>query len=419
MFHPHRAGVTGATTGEVREDRPRMTSSRGRRCHRESLLAIPLLEQMLRDPGFTIVRRGIDARWTYKGLISTRIDGFNPLRCAAFVGSHSHFERWRPHRHESARRFNPGDELVPEALFVVHDYLHAWTYHWIAELCPRVGFGQAPITSDNFEDMVFCHLLSEAVATVGLDYWYLSTVELNQEVPIGTMQRSLTASYREELAEEYARFNPKLNVQHPSFLQELARFYCDGVFRGFSALDFLVSPAIDAWLTHELRYGKLQRQYCREWFAYLSGGEVKLSEEQSAAPVGCEASWQKKLMVQLGERLWAKVKSNELCAADNGFDPETAWSAPADAQPDFRFINFNRQRNISPASVKEMSEESFEYLMRQYIARFDYGAFPKEALGVFNLIREERDFSIGRRLLKGVKRLPVGRTEPRDIFLYN
>lgn len=398
---------------------PRMTAPKGRRRHRESLLAIPLLEHAFRDPNFKIVRRGIDARWKYDGVIATNIDGFNPLRCAAFVGTHSHFERWRPHRHGSARRFNPGDELVPEALFVVHDYLHAWTYHWIAELCPQVGFGQAPITSDNFEAMVFCHLFSEAVATVGLDYWYLSTIQLNQEVPIGTMQRGLTASYREELAEEYGRFNPTLKVQHPDFLERLGRFYCDGVFRGFAARDLHVSPAVDAWLSHELRYGKLQRQYCRQWFAYLSRDSVQLSDAQLAAPVDCRASWQKKLMAQIAERLWAKVKCKEICTAENGFDPDTAWSACPDKQPDFRFINFNRQGSLPPDSVAEMPDESFEYLMRQYIARFDYGAFPPEALGVFTLIRKERDFSIGRRLLKGVKRLPVGRAEPRDIFLYN
>jgi len=57
--------------------------------------------------------------------------------------------------------------------------------------------------------------------------------------------------------------------------------------------------------------------------------------------------------------------------------------------------------------------------MRQYVARFDRDAFPAEALGVFSLIRQERDFAIGERLLRGVKRLPVTREEPRDLFLYN
>ena len=73
----------------------------------------------------------------------------------------------------------------------------------------------------------------------------------------------------------------------------------------------------------------------------------------------------------------------------------------------------------APSVLKAMSEESFEFLLRQYVVRFDYESFPEEALGVFNLIREERDFSIGERLLKDMKRLPVAEDEPRDLFLYN
>jgi hypothetical protein len=40
-------------------------------------------------------------------------------------------------------------------------------------------------------------------------------------------------------------------------------------------------------------------------------------------------------------------------------------------------------------------------------------------MGVFSLMREERDLAIGERLLKGIKQLPLGRAEPRDLFLYN
>jgi len=68
----------------------------GRPLHRESLLRIPLLAQLLNDPGFSIIRRAIDSRWKYEGMIATRVDGFNPFRGAAFVGTHSYFDRWLP-----------------------------------------------------------------------------------------------------------------------------------------------------------------------------------------------------------------------------------------------------------------------------------------------------------------------------------
>lgn len=387
--------------------------------HRESLLRIPLLAQALADPNFAIVRRGVDARWQYEDVIATRVDGFNPLRAAAYIATHSRVDRWLPHRDGSARRFNQGDELITEALYVVHDYLHAWTYQWIDRLRPGLGFGCHPITARNFEDMVFCHILSEAVATVGLDYWYLATVDLSREVPIGTLQRGLTASYRENLTPEYRRFNPALDVQRPAFLGQMARFYCDGIFVGFGARDLRASPAIEAWLTHELRYGELQRRYCRQWFSYLARDEIRLTEAQLDAPIAHDAAWQKRLIDQIGERLWAKVKGNDLCAAAGRLDPGRTWSAPTRRAPDFRFVNVNRCGRLDATAVKTMPDASFEYLLRQYMARFDYAAFPAAALGVFGLIRDERDFSIGERLLKGIRRVPVAAGEPRDLFFYN
>jgi hypothetical protein len=378
-----------------------------------------LLAQLLKDPGFSVVRRGIDSRWKYEGVMATRVDGFNPFRGAAFVGTHSYFDRWLPHRHGSARPFNQGDELISEVLFVVHDYLHVWAHQWICALRPQLGFGCKSITARNFEDMVFCHLLSEAVATVGLDYWYLSTIDLVREIPIGTLQRGLTVSYREAWKDEYHRFNPELNVQHPSFLGRLARFYCDGVFVGFGVRDVRSSPVIDAWITHELRYGRLQRRYCRQWFAYLSEDDLQLTPSQLDAPVACDAAWQTRLAAEIGERLWAKVKQGEMCAPEARPDPERAWAAPLQRQSDFHFLNLNRCGAPSAECVKALPDDSFEYLLRQYVARFDYEAFPKEALGVFTLIREERDFAVGNRLLKDLKRLPVTRAEPRTLFLYN
>ncbi len=387
--------------------------------HRESLLQIPLLAQVFDDPGFSVVRRGIDSRWKYQELIATRVDGFNPLRGCAFIGAQSHVDRWLPHRRGSARAFNAGDELMSEALFLVHDYLHVWTYRWISDLYPALGFGVAPITRRNFEDMVFCHILSEAVATAGLDYWYLSTVDLREVVPIGTVQRGLTVSYREAWSDEYRRFNPDLKVQQPAFLGQLARFYCDGVFVGFGINDLGASPALEAWITHELRYGQLQRRYCRQWFSYLAAEEIALDAAALDAPLDCQARWKKRLTDELAQRLWEKVKHGAPCLPRAAIDPDATWRAPAERRADFRFLNLNRSPRPAADAVKALPEDSFEYLLRQYVVRFDHGSFPDEALGVFTLIRDERDFAIGDRLLKGLQRHPVAAEEPRDLFLYN
>lgn len=389
------------------------------RVHRESLLRIPLLAQALGDRNFRIVRRGVDARWKYDEAIGARVDGFNPLYGAAFIARHSRLDRWLPHRHHSARPYNEGDGLVEEALYLVHDYLHVWAYQWIDRLAPQLGFGTRPITRRNIEDMAFCHILSEAVATVGLDYWYLSVVELPAEVPIGKLQRGLTVSYREELLPEYRRFNPAFEVQTPAFFGALARFYCDGIFPGFSIADMKRSPVLDAWLTHEVRYGQLQRRYCRQWFAYLAVDTLELTDTQLEAPLRCTAPWQKRLIAELGERLWAKVKRGEPCPSDHGFDPARIWTASPSRPADPRFINLNRCGRLDVKAAKALPEPAFAFLMDQYMARFDFAAFPPEVFGVFELMRRERDPAAADRLLKGVKRIAVTAGEPRDLFLYN
>lgn len=390
----------------------------GTALHPESLLRIPLAAQLFADPGVAIVVRGIDSRWAYSEIVGTRIDGFNPFHGAVFVGRESHLARWLPHREESARPFNRKDGLVGELLFAVHDYLHIWCYRWIASLWPELGFGTAPITPANFEDMVFCHLLSEAAATVGLDYWYLACVRLDEVVPVGSVHQGLTVSYREEHGDEYRRFHPSLEVQRAGFFETLTRFYCDGAFRGFSADDMERSPVLQRWLAHELGYGDLQRRYCREWFAWLSGGTIKLKDSELGRPVRGSRARQRRLTAEIGERLWAKVKRNELCAADQGFDSERLWSPPAGPRR-YQFVNLNRDGLPAKESVAGLSAISFRYLLHQFIAGFDHGEFPDDALALLPILYGERNFELGRCLLQGLTRLPASPQEPLSMFFYN
>jgi hypothetical protein len=387
--------------------------------HAESLLNIPLAAQLFAERGVRVVVRGIDSRWAYSGIVKGRVDGFNPFVGAVFVGQESHLARWLPHKGESARAFNLDDGLVAELLFAIHDYLHIWSYRWIAELWPELGFGTAPITRANFEDMVFCHLLSEAVATVGLDYWYLACVRLDEVVPIGTLQDGLTVDYREELEEEYRRFDPGLRVQAPGFLAVLTRFYGDGVFPGFSAGDLELSPALRRWLVHELRYGEMQRRYCREWFAWLSGGAVRVPEAALAAPVKGSRARQLRLTAQIGESLWSKVKRGASCDSGHRFDGGALWRPPEAGPCRYQFVNLNRVGLPSREAAAGLPPESFKYLLHQYIAGFDHAAFPDDAVALLPMMYETRNLEIGRCLLKDMKRVPAAANEPLSLFLYN
>ena len=387
--------------------------------HRESLLHIPLVAQLLADSSVRIEARGVDTRWSYAGIVDRRVSGFNPFLGVVFTGRHSCLADWMERPHESARKLNFDDRLVDEALFAAHDYLHIWSYRWIAKLWPELGFGEAEIGPENFEDMVFCHLLSEAVATVGLDYWYLSCVDLNDVVPIGSAKRGLTVSYREAHSDEYRIFSKGFEVQKDGFFELIARFYCSGLFPGFSAEDMQLSPVLRGWLMHELRYGKLQREYCREWFAYLSGGRVRLSPRQLSGPVAHDGPKHRQLLREIGALLWAKVKQDD--PADSGFrfDPARLWSSGGSRELRFQFLNLNSVGLPSAARRARLSSRSTAYLIHQYISRLDYSAFPKDGRAVFDTIYRNGDLALAESLLGTFPRVEAGACEPRDLFLYN
>lgn len=386
---------------------------------RESLLRIPLVAQLLSDPSVGIACRGVDSRWSYAKVVDRRVSGFNPFQGVVFTGRNSCLANWLEHPRESARKLNFDDRLVDEVLFAVHDYLHVWSYRWIARLWPELRFGEAELGPDNFEDMVFCHLLSEAAATVGLDYWYLSCVELNDIVPIGSAKRGLTISYREDDLEEYRIFSRDFEAQCESFFQTIARFYCSGQFPGFSAEDMQLSPVLRGWLMHELEYGQLQREYCREWFAYLAGGRVRFSPKQLGRPVAHDGPKRERLMREIGALLWAKVKQGDLADSGFRFDPDRLWTSSGSRELRFQFLNLNRVGLPSAARRARLSGRSETYLIHQYISRLDYAAFPGDGHAIFDLIYRRGDLALAESLLGTFPKVEAGPCEPRDIFLYN
>lgn len=386
---------------------------------RESLLNIPLVSQLMRDDSVKVEARGVDSRWSYAKVIGRSVSGFNPFQSVIFTGRNSSLANWLEKPRGSARKLNFDDRLVDEVLFAAHDYLHIWSYRWIARLWPELGFGEAEIGPENFEDMVFCHLLSEAVATVGLDYWYLSCVDLGDVVPIGSAKRGLTISYREDHAEEYRLFSNGFDVQRESFFQLIARFYCSGQFPGFSAEDMQLSPVLRGWLMHELRYGKLQREYCREWFAYMSGGRIGLSPKQLSRPVAHDSPKHEHLLREIGALLWAKVKQDDFADSGFRFDPSRLWSSETSRELRFQFLNLNSVGLPSAARRAKLSSRSTNYLVRQYLARLDFGAFPKDGHPFFDLVLRNGDLALAESLLGNFPRVEAGSCEPREIFLYN
>ncbi|MFT5434651.1 MAG: hypothetical protein ACI9OJ_005365 [Myxococcota bacterium] len=390
--------------------------------HPSSLLNLSLVEHLFEDSTVRLARRGVDARWTYEGEIQTNQSGFNPAGGTIFYRAHSHLERWLPHKDEDTRDYNHDDDLISEAMFAVHDHLHIWAYRWIQALRPEIGLGTAAITRSNLEALTFCHLLTEAIATVGLDYWFLCTMDLNEVLNIGTDYTCATLSYKASLEDEYRRFHPTFSAQRPEHLALITKFYCTGEFLGFGKEDLARSPLLLSWLSHELKYGVRQREYTRSWLSYLAHEDLALTPAKLKARVATGARWQKRLVGQLTDLLWSKVKNGKAERPPHNIDPRTSWGVPRHKPVDFRFASWNvlqTRRGLGRLNLNLSDSDNFCFWFRQFVSSYNFEALAPELLA-FKL----ELFHKGRRDLceyffRDAKRVARHRREQEMLFLLN
>jgi hypothetical protein len=393
--------------------------------HPESLLHLSLVREMLTDHRVPKRARAVDRRWTYERAIPVSVAGFNPYTNAVYYGSRSAFARWLRDPAGSARDYNEGDFLVHEVFFAVHDYLHVWTAQLLRELLPEQRLGRGPLAERDREPLAFLHLVTEAAATVGLDYWYLSTFDVNDVVPIGTTHNLLATQYCERDLAEYRRANRSFTVQTPAFFTELARFYCTGELRGFDVNDLRRSPKAFRWLRHELAYGVAQRRYIRMWLRYLATGEVARPDPRDGRAVAVSEPWQERVFAAVGEALWRKVKDGHddlgTGATSTATVDDEPWASPCAGVPDFRFTNLNALEEVPCFDVRSgpSGEENALYLGYQLLSRYDYAAVEPELRDLLVDLVPRRGPAGVARLLRDLPRVaPVG-DEPRDLMILN
>jgi hypothetical protein len=399
----------------VDDHRP-STTQLGADLARDSLLRIPLVDMMMRDPCVGFATRAIDASWHYMHILPTALGGFNPAVGKVFVPARSRIAAWLDHPGEGARLHNDADRLLHEVLFAVHDYLHIWAYRVIRERLPDMQFDSPDAEGIELEDRIFCHLLTEAVAVAGLDYWYLSCIDLNDVVDLGTAIRNLTVPYHERQRAEVHRFCPSLEVQSPEFFATLVEIYCGGTFPGFDQAALRQSPLILEWVHKELQYGRLQREYSRQWFSYLLDRKTDESSAQLRRPCAYEKPWQVALVRELGELLWDKVKHNQMAtfSASSARDDDGYRRLPG--RLDFRFVNA-RHVDLDDDRVVARAEgnpDSTKWLLRQLVSSYqlddavDRRAI-EQALATGNL-------AIVRALLRHANRLDTADHAPPLLF---
>jgi hypothetical protein len=392
-----------------------------KKIHPESLLQFPLVRDALLDRNFKFQPRAIDTNWYYGKVIPISVAGFNPLLSTYFYPQNSMIAEWFKKPEASARLLNESDILVKEVFFMAHDYLHAWAYRCIHALLPKLNLGVAPVTKKNFEDYVFVHLLTEAVATLGVDYWFLSTIHLNDLCSLGSNFRTLTVSYHEDFKNECRRFNPTFDAQTTGFFEQLCYFYCDGVFSGFSVDDTKQSPMLLKWLQEELTYGQLQREYARAWFSFLCKDGPVLTKSELRANVDYSTPWRKRLIRDVGQLLWDKIKNGKDETFPR-FDSSEIWARAEHKDPDFRFLNLNCQKQtglFEKVCEGLEPERNFKHLFYQFISQYDYRSFDSALLKRLPRLFEERDFKLIRHLFRHQNRINKLPGEPKGLFILN
>lgn len=386
-----------------------------------SLLRVPLVARLVDGVEATLVPRAVDHHWYYERIVTLKIGGFNPFAGQIFHGARSRLATWLQAPHRSGRPLNERDELVNEVLFAAHDYLHVWAYSVLGELCPELRIGEGPLREADFERLVFCHLLSEAVATVGLDFWYLGTVKLCEVCDLGTTVQTLTTSYHQEWEGEYRRGWPSVRVQVPAFFEQIAQFYCDGVLTGVDVEALRLSPRLLKWLEHELRYGVLQREYTRRWLSFLRDGKDPESTDEMRRPVKVAADWQRKVTRELGDRLWRLVKEGTPARGAAPSWPTRAWCSPAAALPDPRFTTISGMSDdeIRARSAFFEQQAIYPYFFAQFVSAFRWDKFDRGKLPLLSLVKQHPDVRALLSLFRGETRLAPCPGEPRDLLFLN
>jgi len=335
---------------------------------------LPLLDQLIADEAVDFQLMAIDTSWD--GYVGLNVQpGFNPLLRQIYIPIGSPVGTWCLHDlpRSRLRDLNLGDHFVSQLLFILHDYLHIWAYGTAYEIMPRhPGFMSAPISASTFDTYLYCHLLSEAVATVGVEYWWLSRVKLDKILELGTTCELLTTSYRTEHDPEYRRLHRSASGRafesgSVEFFCDMAEFYCTGEFHGFGLRDMRRSPRLREWLSGEISYGELQRKYARQWFSFIRDAVVSDSEDPAlAGAISLQEPWKRELMRTMGERLWRKIHTGDPMPTP----PYPAYEFGTQYPLDLRFTNLKTEADFRRASKDEfVRKHQRKHLLGQLLSR--------------------------------------------------
>jgi hypothetical protein len=249
-----------------------------------------------------LVPRPYDSRWKYLGIVKKFQSGFNAYSGKIYYNQISELSLWIQTGIVPENRLKRTN-LVNEYLFLTHDFIHHWGMLQIETFLRK--FLKKSLYSMAPENQVFFLLLTEAMATVGLDYWVLSQFPLGKQFNLEQDYHQLTITLSPSQVENIKKVKSDFTIHKKKLFSEIVAFYLSGEMQGFDVQDIEKSPDLKKYIVHELEYGEMQRSYARIWVDQIWHRRVSVEDDFSPALI--KEDWQNDLIGYLEEVLWKLV----------------------------------------------------------------------------------------------------------------
>lgn len=259
----------------------------------------PFFEFLKKQNYTQLVPRPYDSRWKYLGIIKSFQSGFNPYSGKIYYNQISELNTWFK---TGAFPLNPSDRarLIDEYLFLAHDFIHHWGMllieTFLRNVLKKEFYSMPP------EKHVFFLLLTEAMATVGLDYWILAETPIGKQFKLSENYHQLTISLTPDQIMNIKKIRPDFTINRKELFSEIANFYLSGEIHGFDIKDVEDCADLKKYIVHELEYGEMQRAYARIMIDQLWCN--KHSEPEDFSPIVITDTWQNDLILYLERALW-------------------------------------------------------------------------------------------------------------------
>jgi len=332
-------------------------------------LGFPLVKYVFEQSTIKLVMRPIDMTWHYKGVVPISVSGFNPLGNKIFFGKNSYVDKFLNFGNLTVEK-DEIDWYLYEIFFVVHDYVHIWAVTNLLVLFPECLEPDALRNHEVINNISYILLMSEVAATIAVDFWMLSSVDVSKKLQLETKFRCLTTSFKISDLANAKILNPQFEVKSLQFFQWLAIAYFESVFEGFDCFDADNLEKYAPWLMKEKKISIVQRQLIVKWLSYL--GDLEEGNTQQVV-IGMNNHRKISAMEEIASKLWAvfgrssppkKLRVN----AGKYIDlPKKATVF------DFRFLDIlNVDLDLLSYDAQALTMQEFGYLAAQYISLFDW-----------------------------------------------